>query len=169
MRKATAIRPAFICTKCNTLLSSFNHSTINQEKKKIKAVPVNMIFGVLLIEGEEDDDDDSDDDGDGVIVGPSFIDFIYDHANPTCPLPIDPVTITGPVGGEWVMNTAPPIWLSPSQTSGTIPATQDLSFPCRLDTYTNQEQSETLTYTVTAPDGTVTTHTVEIKGSFTNF
>ena len=108
-------------------------------------------------------------DGGAVIVGPPFIDFVYDHANPSCPLPIDPVSVTGPVGGEWMVTTDPPVWMDFPSTSGTIPGTIDMNFPCRLDRYENQEQSETFTVEVKMPDGSTQEYEFEVNGKFINF
>jgi len=127
-----------------------------------------MIFGIMLVEGEEEDKAVVPEEDGAVIMGPPFIDFVYDHANPSCPLPIDPVSVTGPVGGEWMVTTDPPVWMDFPSTSGTIPGTIDMNFPCRLDRYENQEQSETFTVEVKMPDGSTQEYEFEVNGKFIN-
>lgn len=104
-----------------------------------------------------------------VSVGPSVIEFAYDHANPRCPLPITPITITGPEGSAWQLGNAPPTWLAlPEGMQGTIPATIPLQFPCLLDSYKDQEQSTSLQFYIETPDGSEEA-LVTVNGSFTNF
>ncbi len=143
---------------------------LNKEKKKVRGIPVNMIFGIMLVEGEEEEPAVSTGDtGGAVVMGPPFIEFVYDHANPSCPLGIEPLQISGPVGGEWVVVTPPPTWLRLEQTSGAIPGSIDMNFPCRLDRYENQEQTQTFTVDVVTSDGTKDQFTYTVKGKFTNF
>lgn len=153
-----------------TYNSTASIDVYNKENKKIKAIPVNMIFGIMLVEGgEELPPTTGESDGGAVVMDPDLIEFTYDHANPTCPLPIDPVNISGPVGGQWVVTTDPPVWLGFPQTSGSIPGTIDMNFPCRLDRYENQEQSATVSVDVQMPDGTTQQFEFNVDGKFMNF
>ncbi|MCK5211623.1 hypothetical protein KAJ89_02880 [Candidatus Parcubacteria bacterium] len=105
-----------------------------------------------------------------VSVGPGTINFTYDHANPTCPLPITPLNIDGPSGATYEINVNFPTWLYiPGSKSGQLPTTVEMQFPCRLDKYENQNQSFTIPVIVTTPDGEKKTYTADVNGTFKNF
>ncbi|MBU1164453.1 hypothetical protein KKA15_02735 [Patescibacteria group bacterium] len=96
---------------------------------------------------------------------PPAVSFVYDHAHPQCPLPITPVHIDGPPGANWSLQSEPPIWLDfPGPTSGIVPASVPMQFPCMLDRYENQTQYETIEFKIdTEIIG------LDLKGEFTNF
>ena len=104
-----------------------------------------------------------------VSVGPTSVSFTYDHANPVCPLQITPLVISGPPGSEWYVDGELPIWLQmPNGTSGTVPATVPLQFPCLLDTYENQTQASNIPFVISTPDDTVELQ-ILVTANITNF
>jgi len=98
-------------------------------------------------------------------ISPPSVVFVYDHANPICPLPITPIYLDGPPGANWSLNSEPPIWLDfPGATSGTLPAQVPIEFPCILERYEDQTQFETIEFKIdTEIIG------LDLKGEFTNF
>jgi len=121
-------------------------------------------------EDEPDDEESShEEESQEVAIEPGIIDFTYDHANPSCPLSITPITITGPDETSWSITSDLPIWLSAGNTSGTGPATIPMYFPCQLDVYENQQQSTNVDFLIQTPDGQYQEASVKVNGNFTNF
>lgn len=166
----------------------------NQNNELINTIPVNVEIEAIRSIVEEDEtaistgleidltDEESEEEalsgGEDVIIedeeeqvamAPQDVSFTYDHANPICPLPITPVVITGEAGSTWTLVSDLPIWLSLDNTSGTIPQTINMQFPCLLNRYENQQQSATLNFQVTTPGGQITNTYLDIDGNFTNF
>lgn len=105
-----------------------------------------------------------------VSISPSNLQFVYNHASPTCPLPAGAVNIDGPAGSTWLIGSNLPVWLtSASGSSGNVPASVQLQFPCQLDSYTDQSQSTNVQFIVTTPDGQTQSVNVGVQGEFTNF
>ena len=125
----------------------------------------------VIIEDPVEDEEEVDETAQSVPVSiaPGDVSFVYNHASPQCPLPIMPVVITGPVGSTWLLNSDLPVWLVMSNTSGTVPQTINMNFPCMLDRYENQEQSTTLNFEVKTEDGQTQNAVLQVDGSFTNF
>lgn len=93
-------------------------------------------------------------DSTAVSVAPRNVSFTYDHSNPVCPLSAGSINIAGPAGSEWTLHGELPIWLQlPNGTSGTVPATIPMQFPCLLDEYKNQTQTANIPFMVNTPDG----------------
>ncbi len=165
----------------------------DQEDNLINTIPINVTIEVVSSILDDDDTEESigedidlvDPDEDEattndpeeviieeeqVSVGPGAINFIYDHADPVCPLVITPVNIVGPVGSTWSLVSDLPVWLNlPSGSSGTVPTTIPLQFPCMLDSYEDQEQVTGLQFNVVTPDGIEHVGGVEVGGTFINF
>lgn len=105
-----------------------------------------------------------------ISASPTQVSFIYDHAQPVCPLPISGIALTGPAGSTWTLVSKLPVWLSaPDGISGNAPGTVNLRFSCQLEEYKDQEQQTTLQFKVKTPDGTEQTVSVQVNGSFINF
>lgn len=145
----------------------------------INTIPVNItvtVTGSAVIEpssaaatADKEDEAGETAQSEPVSIAPGDVGFVYNHASPQCPLAITPVVITGPAGSTWTLNSDLPVWLSMTNTSGTVPQTINMNFPCILDQYENQEQSTTLNFDVKTEDGETQNATLRVDGSFTNF
>jgi hypothetical protein len=184
-----------VTVDCNTLETPGTYeatamiTVYDAEDNLINTIPVNITVTSVAGETEDEDAVSAGDDvdlvdpeeeavstgGDAVIeeeavaITPSDVSFTYDHANPACPLAITPVVITGPEGATWSLSSDLPVWLNVSgASSGSVPGTVRLQFPCQLDRYEDQQQSATIQFEV---NSTIETEIVslDIAGNFTNF
>jgi len=158
------------------------HITIyNANNELINTIPLNVVITVVGTVVEEDDGgtgvtggggtvtDPPEEEEEPVTVVPQQVSFTYDHANPVCPLSAGTITINGPEGSTWSIASNLPIWLqSASGSSGTVPATISLQFPCALERYENQTQSTNLQFSIQTPSGAQSA-SVQVNGNFTNF
>lgn len=154
-------------------------TVFNANGDLINTIPFNISITVEEVEVEEEEEEDAiSTGGDGtmadpeeaITAGPGQIEFVYNHASPICPLPAGTVNLGGPAGSTWKLKSSLPIWLSiPNGTSGSVPGSVALQFPCALNKYEDQEQTTTLQFEVTTLGGTTETVSVQVNGAFTNF
>ncbi len=116
-----------------------------------------------------------------VSVRPANLAFTYNHAKPTCPQRIGELAIAG--SGASYFNVVPagqdafPVWLNfPNGSTydggvqGFVNGPFPVEFPCQLDRYENQTQSQNFTVEVYDRSGQLLgEQEVAVKGTFTGF